>query len=83
MAEFTTFISGLSFAECPRWRDGRLLVSDFYIHRVLAVTMDGSLETIESVHGVQYRLDGGGAKPELAEQTLLRLARNRRFECFN
>jgi hypothetical protein len=45
--------------------------------------MDGSLKTIEPVHGPQYRLDGGGAKPELAEQTLLRLARNRRFECFN
>jgi hypothetical protein len=22
MTEFTTLISGLSFAECPRWRDG-------------------------------------------------------------
>jgi sugar lactone lactonase YvrE len=49
MAKFTTLISGLSFTECPRWRDGRLYVSDFYTHRVLAVAMDGTAETIASV----------------------------------
>ncbi len=43
MPEFTTLVSGLSFAECPRWRDGRLYVSDFYTHRVLAFAMDGTL----------------------------------------
>ena len=45
MPEFTTLISGLSFTECPRWRDGRLYFSDFYTHRVLAVAMDGTAET--------------------------------------
>jgi len=49
MAKFTTLISGLSFTECPRWRDGRLYVSDFYTHRVLAVAMDGTAETIASL----------------------------------
>lgn len=44
MSDFTTLISGLSFTECPRWRDGRLYVSDFYTHRVLAVAMDGMAE---------------------------------------
>jgi hypothetical protein len=39
MAKFTTLISGLSFTECPRWRDGRLYVSNFYAHRVLVVAM--------------------------------------------
>ena len=51
MAEFTTLISGLSFSECPRWRDGRLYISDFYTHRVLAVGMDGVAETIAHVPG--------------------------------
>jgi hypothetical protein len=46
MPEFTTLISGLSFTECPRWRDGRLHVSDFYTHRVLALGLDGTAETL-------------------------------------
>jgi cation diffusion facilitator CzcD-associated flavoprotein CzcO len=37
----------------------------------------------EPIHAAQYRLDGEGADPALAEETLLRLARNRRTECFN
>src|SRR3974390_1490880 len=49
MWEFTTLITGLSFTECPRWRDGRLYVSDFYTHRVLAVAMDGTAETVAHV----------------------------------
>ena len=36
MSDFKTLIDGLSFTECPRWRDGRLYLSDFYTHRVLA-----------------------------------------------
>ena len=47
--EFTTLITGLSFTECPRWRDGRLYASDFYTHRVLAVAMDGTAETVAYV----------------------------------
>jgi len=49
MSDFTTLIGGLSFAECPRWHDGRLYVSDFYAHRVLAVGMDGAAEIIARV----------------------------------
>lgn len=49
MSDFTTLIGGLSFTECPRWRDGRLYFSDFYTHRVLAVAMDGTPETIARV----------------------------------
>jgi len=49
MPEFTPLISGLSFTECPRWRDGRLYFSDFYTHRVLAVATDGTAETIAHV----------------------------------
>ena len=49
MPEFTTLISGLSFTECPRWRDGRLYISDFYTQRVLAVALDGTAETVARV----------------------------------
>ena len=48
---FKTLVGGLSFTECPRWRDGRLYFSDFYTHRVLAIAMDGSVETIAKVPG--------------------------------
>lgn len=46
MPDFTTLISGLSFTESPRWRDGRLYFSDRYTRRVLAVAVDGATETI-------------------------------------
>jgi sugar lactone lactonase YvrE len=51
MPEFTSLISGLSFTECPRWRDGRLYFSDFYTHRVIAVATDGTAETLAHVPG--------------------------------
>jgi sugar lactone lactonase YvrE len=49
MTRFSTLLSGLSFTECPRWHDGRLYVSDFYTHRVLAVTVGGNVETVAHV----------------------------------
>ncbi len=49
MPKLTTLIGELSLTECPRWRDGRLYFSDFYTHRVLAVAMDGTAETIAHV----------------------------------
>jgi sugar lactone lactonase YvrE len=52
MSEFKTLIGGLSFTECPRWRDGRLYVSDRYTQRVLAVAMDGTSETFARTDGL-------------------------------
>jgi len=49
MPKFETLIGSLSLTECPRWRDGRLYFSDFYTQRVLAVALDGTLETIAEV----------------------------------
>jgi sugar lactone lactonase YvrE len=51
MPKFKTLIRGLSFTECPRWHDGRLYFSDFYTRRVLAVALNGSMETIAEVPG--------------------------------
>ena len=59
--EFATLASGLSFTECPRWRDGRLYVSDFYTQRVLALTMD---ETMETVAHVPQQPSGLGFLPD-------------------
>ena len=76
MAEFTTLIDGLSFTECPRWRDGRLYLSDFYTHRVLAVAMDGSVETIAEIpnqpSGLGFMPDGDLLIVSMRDRKLLR-----------
>lgn len=51
MARFEELVSGMSFTECPRWREGRLYFSDFYTHRVLSAGMDGSVEVVAQVPG--------------------------------
>ena len=51
MPRFETLIDGLSFAECPRWREGRLYFSDFYTGQVLAVDLDGVARTVAVVPG--------------------------------
>lgn len=52
MLMFTTLLDGLSFTECPRWRDGRLYFSDRYTRRILAVSIDGSVETYARTDGL-------------------------------
>jgi sugar lactone lactonase YvrE len=76
MPEFTTLISGLSFTECPRWRDGRLYVSDFYTQRVLAVALDGAAETVAHVpqqpSGLGFLPDGRLLIVSMRDRRLLR-----------
>lgn len=52
MYPFTTLLDGLSFTECPRWRDGRLYFTDRYTRRVLAVSIDGTVETFARTAGL-------------------------------
>jgi len=77
MSEFTTLISGLSFTECPRWRDGRLYFSDFYTHRVLAVALDGTVETVAHVpnqpSGLGFLPDGRMLIVSMLDRKLMRL----------
>lgn len=40
--QLTVVLDKLSFLEGPRFRDGRLWISDFYTHRVLSCRPDGS-----------------------------------------
>lgn len=76
MPEFTTLIGGLSFTESPRWRDGRLYVSDFYTHRVLAVSMDGTAETLAHVarqpSGLGFLPDGRMLIVSMRDRRILR-----------
>jgi len=76
MPEFTALISGLSFTECPRWRDGRLYVSDFYTQRVLAVAMDGTAETVAHVprqpSGLGFLPDGRMLIVSMRDRRILR-----------
>jgi len=51
MSAFTTLLDGLSFTECPRWRDGRLYFTDRYTRRVLAASIDGTAETYARTAG--------------------------------
>jgi sugar lactone lactonase YvrE len=39
------FFEGLYFGEGPRWRDGRLWLSDFYAHAVLSLDAAGNIRT--------------------------------------
>lgn len=49
--ELSVAMEGSSFLECPRWRDGRLWVSDFYTERVVATDGHGSFEVMAEVPG--------------------------------
>jgi sugar lactone lactonase YvrE len=51
MTTVRTVADGFSFLECPRWRGGRLWLSDFYSRRVIAVHESGRVETIAEVAG--------------------------------
>jgi len=50
-SELTTLLEGGSFFEGPRWHDGRWWVSDFYRHRVVAVSTDGREQQVMEGEG--------------------------------
>lgn len=51
-ARFSELTAGYSFLEGPRWHDGRLWLSDFYTHQVIAVDLvNGRVEKIAEVPG--------------------------------
>ena len=45
----TPFVTGLAFAESPRWRGGALWFSDFYRQCVVRAWPDGRTETMLSL----------------------------------
>jgi len=58
----TRLVDGLVFGEGPRWRDGRLWLSDMHGAAVHTVDLDGRLETVVSVPG--RRPSGLGFLPD-------------------
>ena len=70
-------LDGLTFPEGPRWHEGRLWISDFYSHRVLAVDPQGRAETIAEVpgqpSGLGWTPDGALLIVSMLDRRLLRL----------
>lgn len=67
--------TGLSFPEAPRWRDGRLYVSDFLDRRIAALNPNtGKIETIialqDSPSGLGWRPDGAMMFVSMASRRL-------------
>lgn len=73
---FSVFLSGYSFLESPRWHDGRLWLSDFYTHQVLAVDLQGGVEKIAEVlqqpSGLGWLPDGRLLIVSMKDRQLLR-----------
>ena len=71
--------AGFSYLESPRWHQGRLWVSDFYTHRVLAIdTSTGAVEEIVEVEGQPSGLgwlpDGSLLIASMLDRTVLRFS---------
>ncbi|GAA2583905.1 SMP-30/gluconolactonase/LRE family protein [Actinomadura fulvescens] len=77
MRSLDTLITGGAFFEGPRWHDGRLWVSDFWRHHVLAVSLDGTAETVAEVpgspSGIGWLPDGTQLIVSMMDNKLLRL----------
>ncbi len=69
-------LDGLCFGEGPRWHEGRLWLSDMHAHLVLAVSGDGSTETIVEVpnwpSGLGWLPDGDLLVVSMTDRRLLR-----------
>ena len=76
-SELRILLTGLTFPEGPRWRDGRLWFSDFYSHRVIALASDGSTEEIAEVpaqpSGLGWLPDGRLLVVSMRDRKLMRL----------
>ena len=71
-------LTGLSFGEGPRWRDGKLWFSDFYVHQVRTVDEAGKAETIVEVpgqpSGLGWRPDGTMLIVNMTDRRLMRFS---------
>jgi len=79
VSELELLVDGLDFGEGPRWHDGRLWYSDFYQHRVYAVSPGGARETIldlgsEQPSGLGWMPDGSLLVVAMTARRVLRMA---------
>lgn len=72
-----TVLGGITFPEGPRWHEGRLWFSDFYTHRVIALTEAGWAETMAHVpqqpSGLGWRPDGTMLVVSMLDRRLMKL----------
>lgn len=77
MNELTPLVAGLTFPEGPRWHGGRLVFSDFYSYRVIAIDMHAKAETILEVpgqpSGLGWTPDGRLLAVSMLDHLLIRL----------
>lgn len=71
-----TVAQGFTYLECPRWHDGRLWVSDFYTHQVVAVDANGRVECVAQVpqqpSGLGFLPDGRALIVSMRDRRILR-----------
>ncbi len=71
-----TLAGGGTFFESPRWHEGRLWVSDFWRHHVVAISMNGTAETVAKVpgspSGLGWQPDGTLLVVSMRDNKLLR-----------
>jgi sugar lactone lactonase YvrE len=76
-SELSVVTDGLTFVETPRWHEGRLWFSEFFEPRVLAMSEDGSLETIVRVPnqpaGLGWLPDGRLLVVSMKDRKVMRL----------
>jgi sugar lactone lactonase YvrE len=77
MSNIKILLDGFTFLEGPRWRDGKLWVSDMYDQRVLTVDSAGHSETVCAVpnqpSGLGWLPDGRLLVVSMADRKVLRL----------
>jgi sugar lactone lactonase YvrE len=72
-------LDGMSYLEGPRWRDGRMYVSDFYTGHVVAIDLDGGgdPETVVTVpeqpSGLGWMPDGSMLVVSMRDRRVLRV----------
>jgi sugar lactone lactonase YvrE len=78
--ELSVVLESCSFLEGPRWHEGRLWVSDFYSHSVLATDGHGTTDVVATVpnqpSGLGWLPDGRALIVSMRDQRLLRLEPN-------
>jgi sugar lactone lactonase YvrE len=69
--------SGFSFLEAPRWRRGRIWASDFYSHKVVAISPHGEVDEVVRVEnqpsGLGWLPDGRMLVVSMLNRVVLRL----------
>jgi sugar lactone lactonase YvrE len=72
----TVVVDGMTFTECPRWRDGTLYFADFYTHRVMSVVPGRDAQEVVSVpqqpSGLGWLPDGRMLVVSMRDRKVLR-----------